>query len=395
MSSRFNGFEWIEGFKKYDIATSLVVLNKQSNSNFVELLSKSRVRRGSIARLFARRLKKLGYQIEYLPWASELFNLKSYQEADIVHLQIVLDGTLDFRTISRIQVEKKVIWTWHDLSATTSHCVTPMDCDNWKKSCIDCPDLQRPFPVDISRGNVQVLKKKQLATNTDRIHVASSWMIQLLDSNANFADLDYLQIPFGIDATVFYPEKQKKLKLKLGIGDEKFVLGFRQTADVYKNFRFISRMLDIFRFPSNLVILTIGETGLLENHKNNRNIHIIELPWTNDNELLRDFYNALDYFISPSRFESFGLMSLEAMACGTPVIGVAGGAIAEICQLEKYGTIVQDGDIAELRNLIEKMVDNPEARIDRQILAKFVHDEYGLNSFLERFATVYHEMVQN
>ena len=185
------------------------------------------------------------------------------------------------------------------------------------------------------------------------------------------------------------------MKLKLGIGDEKFVLGFRQTADVYKNFRFISRMLDIFRFPSNLVILTIGETGLLENHKNNRNIHIIELPWTNDNELLRDFYNALDYFISPSRFESFGLMSLEAMACGTPVIGVAGGAIAEICQLEKYGTIVQDGDIAELRNLIEKMVDNPEARIDRQILAKFVHDEYGLNSFLERFATVYHEMVQN
>ncbi len=62
------------------------------------------------------------------------------------------------------------------------------------------------------------------------------------------------------------------------------------------------------------------------------------------NEDLPDWMNAADVFVLPSRNEGFGLVLLEAMACGTPVVGTAVGGIPEIIADGSLGALVEPDD---------------------------------------------------
>ena len=55
------------------------------------------------------------------------------------------------------------------------------------------------------------------------------------------------------------------------------------------------------------------------------------------------YYNAADLFVVPSLSESFGLVYIEAMACGVPSIGTDVTAIPEVISSEDYGFLVPPG----------------------------------------------------
>ena len=59
-------------------------------------------------------------------------------------------------------------------------------------------------------------------------------------------------------------------------------------------------------------------------------------------ELLSTYYRAADVCVVPSRSESFGLVALEAAACGTPVVAAAVGGLATLVDHEHTGYLVED-----------------------------------------------------
>ncbi len=71
-------------------------------------------------------------------------------------------------------------------------------------------------------------------------------------------------------------------------------------------------------------------------------------------------YSACEIFALPSRGEGFGLVYLEAMACGKPVIGGAHGGAPEVIEDGKTGYLVQHGDAVQLATSIETLLANPE-----------------------------------
>jgi glycosyltransferase involved in cell wall biosynthesis len=81
-----------------------------------------------------------------------------------------------------------------------------------------------------------------------------------------------------------------------------------------------------------------------------------------DNETLRAAYQACDIFVAPSRFESFGLVFLEAMEFGKPVIGSDVGGIPEIIEHEKTGLLVDVGNAAQLGQAILRLAANEPLR---------------------------------
>jgi glycosyltransferase involved in cell wall biosynthesis/GT2 family glycosyltransferase len=81
-----------------------------------------------------------------------------------------------------------------------------------------------------------------------------------------------------------------------------------------------------------------------------------------DDTVLRDAYASCDIFVAPSRYESFGLVFLEAMREGKPVIGCVAGGIPEIVEDEKVGLLVPPGDAAALAGAILRLADAPELR---------------------------------
>src|SRR5260221_3067931 len=93
--------------------------------------------------------------------------------------------------------------------------------------------------------------------------------------------------------------------------------------------------------------------------KNGVNRHVHFLPGLSYSELAA-CYAACEIFSLPSSGEGFGLVYLEAMACGKPVIGGAHGGAPEIIEDGVTGYLVQHGGGVQLATAIEKLLANPE-----------------------------------
>ncbi len=77
---------------------------------------------------------------------------------------------------------------------------------------------------------------------------------------------------------------------------------------------------------------------------------------------LRGFYRACDIFVAPSRFESFGLIFVEAMIFGKPVIGCRAGGMPEIIVDGETGLLAEPGDARTLRACLEKLITDAPLR---------------------------------
>lgn len=79
-------------------------------------------------------------------------------------------------------------------------------------------------------------------------------------------------------------------------------------------------------------------------------------------EELRGFYKACDIFVAPSRFESFGLIFVEAMMFGKPTIGCDVGGIPEVVAHESTGLLASPGSVVSLVACLDTLISRPELR---------------------------------
>jgi glycogen synthase len=80
-----------------------------------------------------------------------------------------------------------------------------------------------------------------------------------------------------------------------------------------------------------------------------------------DEELLQHYANC-DIFVSPSVFESFGLIFIEAMMFGKPVIGCRAGGMVEIIRDGENGFLAEPGDWISLFDALLKLIESKELR---------------------------------
>lgn len=79
-------------------------------------------------------------------------------------------------------------------------------------------------------------------------------------------------------------------------------------------------------------------------------------------EQLRGFYRAADIVLAPSRFESFGLVHLEAMMAGKPIIGCRIGGMLEVVDHGRTGLLAEPGDANSLKECIERLIQDAGLR---------------------------------
>lgn len=108
-------------------------------------------------------------------------------------------------------------------------------------------------------------------------------------------------------------------------------------------------------------------------------------------EKLVRLYNASDVFVLPSMAESFGMVFVEAMSCGLPVIGAHVGGVPDIIK-EDNGILVQPGSVSDIVNAARELATNAEMRQKMgEANRKKAVAQYAWRSVAEAYEAIYQE----
>lgn len=109
---------------------------------------------------------------------------------------------------------------------------------------------------------------------------------------------------------------------------------------------------------------------------------------------LCDYYNAADVFVSTPWYEPFGITPLEAMACGTPVIGSAVGGIKTTVLDGETGFLVPPNDPEALATRLGAILDHPHRRLELgQRAIRHVKENYTWRSVARSMRNMYEDMI--
>ncbi|MBI2216276.1 MAG: glycogen synthase [Candidatus Rokubacteria bacterium] len=107
-------------------------------------------------------------------------------------------------------------------------------------------------------------------------------------------------------------------------------------------------------------------------------------------------YSHAAVFVCPSVYEPFGLINLEAMACGTAVVASAVGGILEVVEDGTTGLLVQPGRPDDLAGAIRQLLDDPaRARAMGQAGRRRVEEKFSWASVAQRTEQVYREAIED
>ena len=283
--------------------------------------------------------------------AKLLFEIKQFSP-DIVQLHNLHDSYVNLPMLFRFLKKRKLrtIWTLHDCWAFTGHCphFTMMKCDKWKTGCHHCPqywEYPKSF-VDNSRWMYRLKKKWLTGLEDMTIVTPSQWLADLVKESF-LKEYPVKVIHNGIDLGIFKPT-ESDFRERYGIPAEKSVLlgvafgwGVRKGLDVFVE---LTKRLD----PDKYQIILVGTDDKTDKQLPE---NIISIHRTQNQTELAEIYTAADLFVNPTREEVLGMVNIESLACGTPVVTFNTGGSPE-CIDKTCGSVVPCDDIDALEQEI-------------------------------------------
>jgi glycosyltransferase involved in cell wall biosynthesis len=113
-----------------------------------------------------------------------------------------------------------------------------------------------------------------------------------------------------------------------------------------------------------------------------------------DDRRLDAFYRDCTVFVAPSRYESFGLIYLEAMRWGKPVVGCRAGGIPEVVRDGETGLLVPPGDEAALQAAVVRLLDDADLRVRLGARAReAMQSEFSPSLMAERTVAFYRRTI--
>jgi 1,2-diacylglycerol 3-alpha-glucosyltransferase len=171
---------------------------------------------------------------------------------------------------------------------------------------------------------------------------------------------DVAVVPNGVDTAFFAPTDPGEFLAAHDLPTDRPLVGYTGRQGYEKN---LGELLDAAEGLDATVVL--GGDGPAHDDLRARATGMdadVRFPGFLDREELPAFYSALDAFAFPSPVETQGLVALEAMACGTPVVGVDAGALADTVDDGETGYRYPPGDVEAFRAAIERALAAPSLR---------------------------------
>ena len=247
---------------------------------------------------------------------------------------------------------------------------------------------------------------------SQRVHTGySKWLIRQMDKviatsqkTASYLERPATVIRHGIDTEKFHPPADRaaaKAKLRLPPGPLVGCFGrirAQKGTDV-----FIEAMLKLLATRPDTGAVVMGRaTGKHQRFAQELKAKVaahgladrILFPPEVPVDQMASWYQALDLFIAPQRWEGFGLTPLEAMACGVPVIATTVGAFAELVVPGKTGTLIPPGNVAAMAEAAAQLLDDPTERMRQSQAARdHVQAHFRLEAEADSIMDVYRQLL--
>jgi len=211
-------------------------------------------------------------------------------------------------------------------------------------------------------------------------------------------------IPPGVNLQMFHPHEPEDAKLRIGVKPCDHMILFVGRIEPLKGVETLLRAMALLAYEcptwtQDLCLAIIGgDPNTTENEELERlKIMRAELGISDlvtflgarDQDTLHHYYSAAEMVIMPSHYESFGMVALEAMACGTPVIASEVGGLAHLVRDGRTGLHVPDGDPVALARAIARLAQDDELRERMGRTAHLHAQHYSWECIADRVVALY------
>lgn len=327
--------------------------NRAADPNIKEYVTAFPLEQG----LYRRLCRIWGHQYGVAPIATaRILNILRKEKPDVVHLHCINGHCVNiYRLVNYLKKHKiPTVATNHAEFFYTGNCPHAYACDQWKTGCRNCPESVqstgcRLFP----RPHTGWKKMKKAFAGHPYAHIVSvsPWCHSRSEASPILEGIPQSVVMNGLNCNVFYPRPMKEMREKLGIPqNEKIIFhvtsGFSDLPGYAKGGEHLISLAEQLR-DKNIRILVAGRHNVTGRLPEN----ITLLGPVMDQNLLAEYYAAVDLTVVVSKRETFGMSVAESLCCGTPVVGFVSGG-SESIALPQFTEFLPFGDVQGLKDCI-------------------------------------------
>ncbi|MFD2937216.1 glycosyltransferase family 4 protein [Spirosoma flavum] len=319
------------------------------------------------------------------------------QQADVLHLHWINFGFLSIDGLQALfELDKPIVWTLHDQWAFTGGCHYSRGCDHFLSHCRQCPYIKKPGEQDLS---YRVFEHKKRIFSKAKVHFTppSHWLTQEGKRSALLRDFPFSVIPYAINQDVFRPVDRPEANELLNLPNTDYprlLFGSANVTDARKGFNYFAEALILLhqQHPElNPEILIFGK---------GRSYLFDELPYTvrhlglliTEEDIIAA-YNSADAMVVPSLEDNLPNTVIEALACGTPVVGFRTGGIPEMIDHQQNGYLADVGSAQELADGIAFIMTHPNPEELRQRARQSAETNFSEEVVAKQYIELYQKLM--
>lgn len=289
----------------------------------------------------------------------KLINRIQEIKPDIIHLHNIHGYYVNYEILCEYlaKTDIPVVWTFHDCWTFTGHCAhfSYVKCNQWLDGCLKCTQ-KRTYPSSylLCKASDNYQTKKKVFTSIPHLTIVpvSNWLGNLVKQSF-WGKYPIYRIYNGVNTQVFKPKEQVDFRKTIGVTKRYMLIGVATTWTSTKGLKDYYALREFL--PEDeyaIVLIGLDKKQILDLPKGIKGV----LRTNSVNELV-SYYSAADIVLNLSYQETFGLTTVEGLACGTPGIAYNLTASPELIS-EETGFIVEPGDIMGVAHAVRIITTN-------------------------------------
>jgi len=305
---------------------------------------------------------------------------------DLIHSHYWLSGRL--ATLFKEHWHAPVVAMFHTLGALKN------------RVALDAAELEQQIRVDIERRTMATADRIVAATEVDRSH-----MLEAYTANPRKIAV----VPGGVNLELFGPGDRQAARRTLGLGPEPTLMFVGRIQRLKGIDILIRAAAELRNDIGGLRVLIAGGTGDETGRQPSEEARelqrlrslvdeldlsgVVQFIGAVEQPRLAEYYRAADVTVMPSTYESFGLVAVESMACGTPVVASRVGGLATIVRDGENGALVPWRDPRLFADRIRPILTDAAHAATLKRGALETAELYSWDAVAERTVSVYDGML--